>query len=121
MADTLASTDWSKTSKLVVRNAETGEEIALITDQALIEDAVSGLSDINSVAAEPDASPEYVVEVWQPETIRFGETEPSGDTCVLELTTYQDSDVVGLSVSLLDISLYMHAPTTAEELRTLAQ
>ena len=55
LADTLSNVDWGKVSRLVVRDAQTGEVVRELTDQDQIEGAFDPLSDENGLAAEPDA------------------------------------------------------------------
>lgn len=68
LADTLSDVDWGKVSRLVVRDAQTGEVVRELTDQDQIGGAFDPLSDANGLAAEPDADAEYAFELWQPET-----------------------------------------------------
>lgn len=63
LADTLSSVDWGKVSRLVVRDARTGEVVRELTDQDQIEGAFDPLSDENGLAAEPDADAEYAFEL----------------------------------------------------------
>ena len=56
LADTLSGVDWGKVSRLVVRDAGTGEVVRELTDQDQIEGAFDPLSDENGLAAEPDAA-----------------------------------------------------------------
>ena len=65
LADTLSNVDWGKVSRLVVRDARTGEVVRELTDQGEIEGAFDPLSDENGLAAEPDADAEYAFELWQ--------------------------------------------------------
>lgn len=120
MADALSSVEWDKVSKLAVYDAQTGEQVAEITDQAAIENAFAGLSDVNGVAATPNAPAEYRAEIWQPATITAGETKPSGEIQVLEVVTYEDSDVVTMTVTPIDFTLSLTSPQTAAALRELA-
>lgn len=120
MADALSSVEWNKISKLAVYDAQTGEQVAEITDQTAIETAFAGLSDVNGVAATPDAPAEYRAEIWQPTTITAGETEPSGEIKVLEVATYEGCDVVTMTVTPIGFTLSLTSPQTASALRELA-
>ena len=48
LADTLSDVDWGKVSRLVVRDAQTGEVVRELTDQDQIEGAFDPLSDCGS-------------------------------------------------------------------------
>lgn len=121
-ADALSSIDFTKESRLVVKDAATGEVLRELTDQAEIEQAISTLSGANGLAGTPDAPAEYVLELWQPETVKLGRGEGSTDEVkVLELTTYQGSSVVTLEVSPIGLSLNLDAAEgAADSLRALA-
>ncbi len=121
LADALSSVEWGKLSRLVIRDAETGAVTGELTDQARIEDAFAALSGVNDVAPEPDAAEEYLFEVWQPETIKTGQTEPAGELQVLGVTTYQSSDVISLTVTPIGLTLHLSSPETADTLRALAE
>lgn len=117
-ADALSSVEWGKLSRAVVRDAASGEKIAEVTDQSAIGSAFTGLSRECGLAATPDAAEEYVIEVWQPATATVAN---GGDTEVLEVTTYESSDVVTLEVTPVGLTLTLDAPAgAADDLRALA-
>ena len=121
LADTLSSVDWGKVSRLVVRDARTGEVVRELTDQDQIEGAFDPLSDENGLAAEPDAGAEYAFELWQPETQKLGQSADDLDEVkVLEVTTYEGSPVVGLEVSPIGLRLHLTSRAAAESLSALA-
>ena len=121
LADTLSGVEWGKVSRLVVRDAQTGEVVRELTDQDQIESAFDPLSDENGLAAEPDAGAEYAFELWQPETQKLGQSAADLDEVkVLEVTTYEGSPVVGLEVSPIGLRLYLTSQAAADSLRALA-
>ena len=121
LADTLSNVDWGKVSRLVVRDAQTGEVIREVTDQTEIEDAFEPFSEENGLATEPDEPAEYVFELWQPETQKLGQNVADLDEVkVLEVTTYEGSPVVGLEVSPIGLRLHLTSQAAADSLRALA-
>ena len=121
LADTLSNVDWGKVSRLVVRDAQTGEVARELTDQDQIEGAFDPLSDENGLAAEPDADAEYTFELWQPETQKLGQDAADLDEVkVLEVTTYEGSPVVELEVSPIGLRLHLTSRAAADSLRALA-
>ena len=121
LADTLSNVDWGKVSRLVVRDAQTGEVIREVTDQTEIEDAFDPLSDENGLATEPDADAEYIFELWQPETQKLGQSADDLEEYKgLEVTTYEGSPVVGLEVSPIGLRLHLTSRAAADSLRALA-
>ena len=121
LADTLSNVDWGKVSRLVVRDAQTGEVIREVTDQTEIEDAFEPFSDENGIAAEPDEPAEYVFELWEPETQKLGQSaDDLKEYKGLEVTTYEGSPVVGLEVSPIGLRLYLTSQSAADALRSLA-
>lgn len=122
LADTLSGVEWGKVSHLVVKDAATGEVVRELTDQAEIEQAFEPLSDENGLAAAPDEPPEYVFELWQPETRKPGQTTGSlGEVKALEVTTYEGSPVVTLEVSPIGLRLHLASQAAADSLRALAR
>ena len=122
LADTLSGIEWGKVSRLVVRDAQTGEVVREVTDQGEIEDAFEPFSDENGLAAEPDADAEYVFELWQPETQKLGQDAADLDEVkVLEVTTYKGSPVVELEVSPIGLRLHLTSQSAADALRSLAR
>lgn len=121
LADTLSGVEWGKVSRLVVRDAQTGEVVRELTDQDTIEGTFDPLSDENGLATEPDAGAEYAFELWQPETQKAGQDASDLDEVkVLEVTTYEGSPVVGLEVSPIGLRLYLTSQAAADSLRALA-
>ena len=121
LADTLSGVEWGKVSRLVVRDAQTGEVVRELTDQAQIEGAFESLSGENSLAAEPEEDAEYAFELWQPETQKAGQDAADLDEVkVLEVTTYEGSPVVGLEVSPIGLRLHLTSQAAADSLRALA-
>lgn len=123
LADTLSDVDWGKVSRLVVRDAQTGEVVREVTDQGEIERAISPLSGANGLADGWDATAEYVFEVWQPETVKAGQDKGDAEEVkVLDLTVYEDSPVVTLEVSPIGLRLDLDAADgVADGLRALAE
>ena len=121
LADTLSNVDWGKVCRLVVRDAQTGEVIREVTDQTEIESAFEPFSGEGSIAAEPEEPAEYVFELWEPETQKLGQSaDDLKEYKGLEVTTYEDSPVVGLEVSPIGLKLYLTSQAAADALRALA-
>ena len=121
LADTLSGVEWGKVSRLVVRDAQTGEVVRELTDQAQIEGAFESLSGENGLASEPEGDAEYAFELWQPETQKAGQDAADLDeVMVLEVTTYEESPVVGLEVSPIGLRLHLSSRAAADSLRALA-
>ena len=121
LADTLSGVEWGKVSRLVVRDAQTGEVVRELTDQAQIEGAFESLSGENGLASEPEGNAEYAFELWQPETQKAGQDAADLDEVkVLEVTTYEGSPVVGLEVSPIGLRLHLTSQAAADSLRALA-
>ena len=120
-ADALKSIDAGKISRMVVIDAQSGATIAEITDQPTVEQVIAPLSGMNGLAGEPDAPAEYRFEIWQPRTVLTGETaDDAEDVKVLELATFAGSDVIKMTITLINLSICFDSPATAEELRALA-
>ena len=121
LAGTLSGVEWGKVSRLVVRDARTGEVVRELTDQDQIEGAFEPLSDESGLAAEPDADAEYAFELWQPGTQKAGQDAADLDEVkVLEVTTYEGSPAVGLEVSPIGLELHLTSQPAADALRALA-
>lgn len=122
-AEMLAGIEFKKATRIVVCDPKTGKTIKEITDQTAIEEALMPLSQENSIAVTPDAPKEYIFELWQPETIKLGQDESDvSEEKVLEITTFESSDTIRISMTLLgDISLSMTSADSAEALRNLAE
>ncbi len=122
LADTLSGIDYGKTSRLVVRDAATGDVVREVTDKTQIEAAFEPLSGVNGLASAPDAAAEYVLELWQPETQKAGQDASDvQDVKVLEVTTYEGSPTVTIEVSIIGLKLDLAASEeTVDALRALA-
>lgn len=121
IARELESIDWSKTVRAVVYDAD-GEQVAEITDQTQIDEIFSPLSQVNGLAPTPDAGREYVVEIWEPETIKLGQSaDDVGEYKGLEVVTYEGSDVVTLTVVPISLSINLSSEGgVADAIRALA-
>lgn len=121
-ADQLKDVEWDKLSRAVVRDAATGEVVAEITDQPTIETAFAPFSSENGLASKPENAEEYLIEVWQPTTVKLGEDAADAEEIqILEVITYRDSNVVTLTVTPLDLTLHLDTSAgTADALRALA-
>lgn len=122
-AEMLAGLEFEKATRIVVCDPKTGKTIKEITDQTAIEEALMPLSQENSIAVTPDAPEEYIFELWQPETIKLGQDESDvSEEKVLEITTYENSDTIRISMTVLgNISFSMTSADSAEALRNLAE
>ena len=122
-AEMLAGLEFEKATRIVVCDPETDKTIKEITNQTAIEEALMPLSQENSIAVTPDAPEEYIFEFWQPETIKLGQDESDvSEEKVLEITTFEDSDTIRISMTVLgNISLSLTSADSAEALRNLAK
>ena len=121
LADAFSNVDWGKACRLVVRDAQTGEVIREVTDQREIEDAFEPFSGEGSIATEPDEPAEYVFELWEPETQKLGQSaDDLKEYKGLEVTTYEESPVVGVEVNPIGLKLYLTSQAAADALRALA-
>lgn len=122
LAGTLSSVEWGKVSRLVVKDASSGEVVREVTDQGEIEQAFAPLSDENGLASAPEEPAEYIFELWQPETIKAGQSASSLEEVeVLEATTYEGSSVVTLEMSPIGLRLHISSQAAADSLRGLAE
>lgn len=123
IADQLKDVEWGKLSRAVVYDAATGDVVAEVTDQAIIEAAFEPFGAKIGLASEPKEPEEYLIEVWQPATVKLGETaEDAEEIKILEVTTYRDSNVVALTVTPISLTLHLDTPAgTADTLRALAK
>ena len=120
LAGTLSSVEWGKVSRLVVKDAASGEIMREVTDQGEIEQAFAPLSDENGLASAPEEPAEYIFELWQPETQKAGQSADSLEVEVLEATTYEGSPVVTLEMSPIGLRLHISSQAAADSLRALA-
>ena len=122
----LSAISAEKFTRIIVRDATTGEELAEVSDKDTIDTAFAGFSDVSAdaISASSDSlSPEYELELWQKLTVKLGESpDRVADVRAGSITTYQGSDVVTLKVGegkLLSVDVTVPAET-AEALRALA-
>ena len=121
LADTLSGVEWGKVSRLVVRDAQTGEVVRELTDQAQIEGAFESLSGENGLASEPEGGRRVRLRAVAARDAEGGQDAADLDEVkVLEVTTYEGSPVVGLEVSPIGLRLYLTSQAAADSLRALA-
>lgn len=121
LAGTLSSVEWGKVSRLVVKDASSGEVVREVTDQGEIEQAFAPLSDENGLASAPEEPAEYIFELWEPETIKAGQdASDAKEYKGLEATIYEGSPVVTLEMSPIGLRLHISSQAAADSLRTLA-
>lgn len=122
LAGTLSSVEWGKVSRLVVKDASSGEVVSEVTDQGEIEQAFAPLSYENGLASAPEEPVECIFELWEPETIKAGQSASSLEEVeVLEATTYEGSPVVTLEMSPIGLRLHISSQAAADSLRGLAE
>lgn len=120
--DAAVGVDFSDATRVVIRDAATGEQLAEVTDPSAMTEAFAPFSGEQGISLTPDAPEEYRFEVWQRETDESGDVEPDGDEFeAYEITTYQGSDTIRMKVVLLDISFSMTPESGAENLRQLLE
>lgn len=121
LAGTLSSVEWGKVSRLVVKDAASGEVVREVTDQGEIERAFAPLSDENGLASAPEEPAGYIFELWEPETIKAGQDASDvKEYKGLEATTYEGSPVVTLEMSPIGLRLHISSQAAADSLRALA-
>lgn len=121
LAGALSSVEWGKVSRLVVKDAASGEVAREMTDQNEIERAFAPLSDENGLASAPEEPAEYIFELWQPETQKAGQSADAlEEVKVLEATTYEGSPVVTLEMTPIGLRLHISSQAAADSLRALA-
>ena len=122
LAGTLSSVEWGKVSRLVVKDAASGEVVREVTDQGEIEQAFAPLSNENGLASAPEEPAECIFELWEPETIKAGQDASDVKECKgLEATTYEGSPVVTLEMSPIGLRLHISSQAAADSLRGLAE
>lgn len=123
IARTLGDIDWDQTNRAVIRDAATDKQLAEITDQAQIDEIFSPLSQVNGIAPTPNAPEEYVVEIWQPETIKLGQTEDDvSEYKSVEVVVYEGTNVVTLTVVPISLSINLASEGgVADAIRALAR
>lgn len=121
LAGTLSDVEWGKVSRLVVKDAASGEVVREVTDQGEVERAFVSLSNENGLTSSPDEPAEYVFELWQPETQKAGQSaDDLEEVKVLEATTYEGSPAVTLEMSPIGLRLHISSQAAADSLRSLA-
>lgn len=121
LAGTLSDVEWGKVSRLVVKDAASGEVVREVTDQGEVERAFVSLSNENGLTSSPDEPAEYVFELWQPETQKAGQSaDDLEEFKVLEATTYEGSPAVTLEMSPIGLRLHISSQAAADSLRSLA-
>lgn len=122
LAGTLSNIEWSKVSRLVVKDAASGEVVREVADQGEIERAFAPLSSENGLAPAPEEPAEYTFELWEPETQKLGQDASDLEEFKgLEATTYEGSPVVTLEVSPIGLKLHISSQAAADSLRALAE
>lgn len=122
LAGTLSCVEWDKVSRLVVKDASSGEVVREATDQGEIERAFAPLSDENGLASAPEEPAECIFELWEPETIKAGQDASDvKEYKGLEATTYEGSPVVTLEMSPIGLRLHISSQAAADSLRALAE
>lgn len=121
LAGALSNVEWGKVSRLVVKDAASGEVVREVTDQGAIEQAFAPLSSENGLATAPEEPAEYTFELWEPETIKAGQDASDvKEYKGLEATTYEGSPVVTIEVSPIGLKLHISSQAAADSLRALA-
>lgn len=121
LAGTLSDVEWGKVSRLVVKDAASGEVVREVTDRGEVERAFVSLSNENGLTSSPDEPAEYVFELWQPETQKAGQSaDDLEEVKVLEATTYEGSPAVTLEMSPIGLRLHISSQAAADSLRSLA-
>ncbi|MBM6699851.1 hypothetical protein H7U32_05900 [Bifidobacterium pullorum subsp. saeculare] len=122
LTDALSGIGQHKRTRLVVKDAATGKVIRETADQDEIDRVFDPLRNENGIARKPDAPAEYVLELWQPETRKLGQSANDlKEYKAVTVTTYRDSPVVAISVVPVRIRLCLSSPSTADALRALAK
>ena len=122
LAGTLSNVEWGKVSRLVVKDAASGEVVREVTDQGEIEQAFAPLSYENGLASTPEEPVECIFELWEPETIKAGQDASDvKEYKGLEATTYEGSPVVTLEMSSIGLRLHISSQAAADSLRGLAE
>lgn len=105
-----------------MKDAASGEVVREVTDQGEIEQAFAPLSYENGLASAPEEPVECIFELWEPETIKAGQSASSLEEVeVLEAITYEGSPVVTLEMSPIGLRLHISSQAAADSLRGLAE
>ncbi|MBM6699856.1 hypothetical protein H7U32_05925 [Bifidobacterium pullorum subsp. saeculare] len=122
LADALSDIGQHKRTRLVVKDAATGETVRETTDQRAIDRIFDPLLNENKLVSKPESPAEYVVELWQPETRKLGQSaDDLKEYKAVTVTTYRDSPVVAIMVVPVKLRLCLSSPSTADALRALTE
>lgn len=119
-------------TRVVVRDAASGEELATVTDQDTITEALRAFSGAWRVASKRETeklAPEYQLELWQKETVKLGQSEDRvAEVQACTITTYAGSNVIAIGLGKGEalggaLSVNLTAPDAAsvDTLRALAE
>lgn len=102
LTDMFASADalFSKMASVVVYDAQTGEQVAVVEDAQAIADVTSQVNLVTLVSSHPDSSTaEYQITFSQNETIKLGQSADELKRVeAITFTTYRDSDIVEIYI-----------------------
>ena len=118
-------------TRVVVRDASTGEELKTVTDQDAIATAFRAFSGTWGLAGKRDTkdlAPEYEFELWQKETVKLGQSEDRvAEVQAATITTYAGSDIITVGLGkgealggALSVNLTAPDATSLDTLRSLA-
>lgn len=113
LLDDLFASDGAatKTDRVVVEDAQTGEVVADITDADGLKRVVSTFSDLDCaswelVSSVPDTAEDRVLRFFQHDTVLLGQSvENTESSEVARLTTFDESNVIEITVLPLDFTL----------------
>ena len=119
------------TTRIVTRDASTGDELKTVTDQAVIADALkdfSGKWELVRRSEVEGLTPEYSFELWQKETVKLGQSEDRvAEVQACTITTYVGSNAITVSLGtgealdgVLSVNLVASDAAAIEALRSLA-
>ena len=118
-------------TRVVVRDATTGDELKTVTDQDAIAGAFKGFSvkwELTRRSETKGLTPEYELELWQKETVKLGQSEDRvAEVQACTITTYVGSNAITVSLgkgevlnSALSVSLVAPDAASVDALRSLA-
>lgn len=118
-------------TRVVARDAASGEELATVTDRDAIDTAFKAFSSGWGVAPKlevKDLAPEYQLELWQKETVKLGKAKDRvAEVQVATITTYAGSDVITVGLGkgealkgVLSVNLTAPDAASVDALRALA-
>ena len=119
------------TTRIVTRDASTGDELKTVTEQTAIADALKGFSGKWKLVRRSEVeglTPEYSFELWQKETVKLGQSEDRvAEVQACTITTYVDSNAITVSLGkgealggVLSVSLIAPDAASVDALRSLA-